>query len=238
VQFVHESLFFYCSAMYEWSMALATDSLLKQAVDSVICSLCYIHPHFFSLLLEWMGIVIFGGMESYTDDHKDSQHSLGPLTDDLKADTEARSLSESRTPTLDYRPYILQDISHVVLEESHLFTLALACQSPAALCQLLESGFVMMLCQGLYEVSNRELRQHEEPMGVVLSEASTDAVKMAMDGGAAGGAASSAARQRMFPEGHGSFPDMSSQSAGELLCTCLWQNSQCLFRLENLWFFV
>lgn len=210
----------YCSAMYEWSMALATDSLLKQAVDSVICSLCYIHPHFFSLLLEWMGIVIFGGMESYTDDHKDSQHSLGPLTDDLKADPEARSLSESRTPTLDYRPYILQDISHLVLEESHLFTLALACQSPAALRQLLESGFVMMLCQGLYEVSSRELRQHEEPM-VVLSEASTDAVKMAMD--VAGGvhAAASAARQRMFPDGQGAFPDMASQSAGELLSTCL-----------------
>lgn len=206
-----------CSAMYEWSTTLASDTLLKQAVDSVICSLCFIHPHFFSLLLEWMGVIIYRGMESFTDDHKDIQHHLGPLTDDLKADTEAaRGITESRMSDLDYPPCILPDINHMMLEELHLFTLARACQSPAALRQLLNSGFVLALCQGLFEVSSREMRQHDEPM-IILSDVSTDAVKMAMDGGA-GANSHGSAKPRMFVNRQGSSSDVSSQPGGEAFC--------------------
>ena len=84
----HEIVFF--SSLYEWSMVLASDCVLKQAVDNVICSICYIHPIFFGLLLEWMGIVI--ASESCTDDSKDIQQVQSLLTDDLKADNEAREI--------------------------------------------------------------------------------------------------------------------------------------------------
>ena len=74
--------------MYEWSMVLPATSTLKQAVDTVICSFCYIRPEYFTTLLEWIGVIVGVDLSraSVTDDHKDS-HGGGArhvaMTDDL-----------------------------------------------------------------------------------------------------------------------------------------------------------
>lgn len=165
--------------MYDWSMVLAPDSALKRAVDCVICSICYVHPEFFALLLEWMGIMVRADIsrtELYTDDHKDSQQNQ-PLTDDVKEarggtniaidglETTSSTNASASNGETDYQPFVLQELRRICLRESYLSTLAVACQSPLALQQLLESGFIAMLCQGLYEVGSRELRsQRDDPM--------------------------------------------------------------------------
>ena len=183
------------SSMYEWSIVLPPASPLKRAVDSVICALCYIHPQFFSTLLEWMGIVINVEISAITDDHKDTQQTA--MTDDSKADNEARarqpiSTEESRSVGLSqplgnrtepsFQPLVLQEFGHMILDEAHLSTLAVACQSPEALRLLLDSGFVGVLCQGIYEFCTREMLRYSDT--IVHPEVFTDAVKSGGSGSA------------------------------------------------------
>ena len=156
-------------------MVLSSASTQKQAVDAVICSVCYIHPEYFATLLEWMGIVISVDFSHacVTDDHKDSQahQRQEAMTDDLKATTEAaHQMTASIGQGL--QPVLLQDFSHMMLDESHLSTLAMACQSPVSLRQLVGSNFLAVLCQGLYEFCIQEMAKYGEP--VITSEMFTD----------------------------------------------------------------
>ena len=152
-------------------MVLTPGSTLKKAVDVVICSLCYIRPEYFSLVLEWMGIVVSLDLSTaaITDDNKeDQQHQQGALTDDSKAeaDSEARqawAVWNDGAPA--YQPTGVQDFGHMILDDLHLSTLAVACQSPGALKQLLGSGFVAVLCQGLFEFCTREMLRCSDSLG-------------------------------------------------------------------------
>jgi len=113
--------------------------------------------------MEWLGIVIppeYGLTASICDDRKDS--SQYSMTDDSKEANSVRAQSESAAGASDRNeegeatgPVILQDFRHMCLDENHLQTLALACQSPLANKQLLESGFPAVLAQGLFEFCNR-----------------------------------------------------------------------------------
>ena len=172
--------------MYEWSTVLAYDSPLKKAVDSVICSMCFVHPQYFSTILEWLGIITPGisfdlSSAAVTDDHKDSQQqsqqAQEPMTDDLKADS-ARLANTNRShhSTMAIPPVLLQEFTHLILDESHLSTLATTCQSEDALQQLLDAGFVAVLCQGVYEFCSRELLRHSGCLPTV-SEPVPDSVK-------------------------------------------------------------
>jgi len=111
--------------------------------------------------MEWMGIVItpeFGLTASISDDRKDSSHYHDMMTDDSKED--ARSALDQEThlapgPDDAETPVIVPDSQHMRLDESHLQTLAVACQSHLATKQLLESGFPAKLARGLFEFCNR-----------------------------------------------------------------------------------
>ena len=150
----------YSSCLYEWSVTLPVECSLKKAVNSVICSMCYVHPEYFTFLLEWMGVVVQLDMNAaLTDDHKDSRHfqpvllSHECMTDDSKEATGAVAASQSS--------HLLHlTLTNLNLDESHLSTLAVACQSPQALQQLLGYGFPAILCQGLYEFCMRESATH------------------------------------------------------------------------------
>ncbi|XP_035388617.1 baculoviral IAP repeat-containing protein 6 isoform X5 [Electrophorus electricus] len=125
--------------LYNWSMSLPCNMVLKKAVDSLLCSICHIHPNYFSLLMSWMGLVAPPAAQTQaqrrlamTDDGK-KQHELrgaAALTDDSK---------HARGPT-PVPP---------ALSESQLATLAAASQSPGAIRQLLESGLPGLLVRGL-----------------------------------------------------------------------------------------
>ncbi|KAL6067514.1 hypothetical protein STEG23_018218, partial [Scotinomys teguina] len=115
--------------LFNWSMSLPCNMVLKKAVDSLLCSMCHIHPNYFSLLMGWMGIipppVQCHHRLSMTDDSK-KQDLSSSLTDDSK---------NAQAP--------------LALTESHLATLASSSQSPEAIKQLLDSGLPSLLVRSL-----------------------------------------------------------------------------------------
>jgi hypothetical protein len=74
-----------------------------------------------------------------TDDSKEANSALGE-----SEETSEPSANNGR-----------QGFKNLHLDNSHLSTLALACQSTLATKQLLESGFPAVLAQGLFEICNR-----------------------------------------------------------------------------------
>ena len=143
------------SSVFEWSTVLKPDSALKRAMDWVICAMCYVQTDFFSNILEWMGIAVNHYNEvdqSVTDDLKDSSQQAytgqESLTDDCKkasAGNGQQGVYSSSGQSLEFHEY-----GHMVLDVSHLATLAAACQSPRALNMLLASGFP---CESKYSIS-------------------------------------------------------------------------------------
>lgn len=149
-------IFNFYSCLYEWSSVLGVESHLKKAVDFVLCAICHICPDSFTRIMEWIGIMItpeFGLTASIPDDRKDGSRYHSLMTDDSKEASSALAESEENGEQAGLT--ILQEIKHLCLDERHLFTLALACQSPLATRQLLESGFPAVLAQGLFEFCNR-----------------------------------------------------------------------------------
>ncbi|ELT93547.1 hypothetical protein CAPTEDRAFT_223860 [Capitella teleta] len=141
------------SVLYEWSIGLSPSSLLKRAVDWVMCSLCFIQPSSFSTLMNLSGILL---PVAITDDHKDQ----AALTDDHKAD-DPSALS------------LHLELSSSALSESHLSMLAVTCQSPEALRLLLDSGFVAVLCQAIYEFCLAQVEALRSPSSSSSSSSSS-----------------------------------------------------------------
>uniref|UniRef100_A0A2K5YE67 Baculoviral IAP repeat containing 6 n=1 Tax=Mandrillus leucophaeus TaxID=9568 RepID=A0A2K5YE67_MANLE len=146
--------------LFNWSMSLPCNMVLKKAVDSLLCSMCHVHPNYFSLLMGWMGItpppVQCHHRLSMTDDSK-KQDLSSSLTDDSK---------NAQAP--------------LSLTESHLATLASSSQSPEAIKQLLDSGLPSLLVRSLasfcfshisnsesiaqsIDISQDKLRRHHVP---------------------------------------------------------------------------
>lgn len=113
-------------------MSLPCNIVLKKAVDSLLCSMCHIHPSYFSLLMSWMGIV-----SAPSSSHSQAPHRRLAMTDDGKKQ----------------QIQLNDDFKHlrppVNLSESQLTTLAAASQSPGAIEQLLDSGLPSFLVRSL-----------------------------------------------------------------------------------------
>ncbi|XP_041353670.1 baculoviral IAP repeat-containing protein 6-like isoform X2 [Gigantopelta aegis] len=153
--------------LYEWSAILPVESLLKKAIDYVMCSMCHIQPEFFTTILEWMRIIISFNSSlnaSISDDCKDFHFHQGTMTDDSK---EANPQPERNR----YSPAVtLQEFRHMTLNKSRLATLAVVCMSPVAIKQLLDSGFPAVLAQILYEFCKKEMTQAEDDVSESTSQ--------------------------------------------------------------------
>uniref|UniRef100_A0AAX7SCW2 Dual E2 ubiquitin-conjugating enzyme/E3 ubiquitin-protein ligase BIRC6 n=1 Tax=Astatotilapia calliptera TaxID=8154 RepID=A0AAX7SCW2_ASTCA len=124
--------------LYNWSMSLPCNIVLKKAVDSLLCSMCHIHPSYFSLLMSWMGIV-----SPPIATHSQAQQRRLAMTDDGKKQHDANTTAAGLTDDSKHaRP-------HINLSESQLTTLAAASQSPGAIEQLLDSGLPSLLVRSL-----------------------------------------------------------------------------------------
>lgn len=160
---------------------LKSDSALKKSVDYVLCSVCHINPEYFSQLLIWMGVIVNGEVSmtaSVCDDRKDGGLHQECLTDDSK---EANSIQrqqsmDTSSPVVDLP---VPGFRHIVLEEAHLSTLSLACKSPVAIKQLLDSGFPAVLAQGLFEFCSKVMSHLTD--GFVNLEGLTDTSKTMND---------------------------------------------------------
>lgn len=121
-------------------MSLPCNLVLKKAVDSLLCSMCHIHPSYFTLLMSWMKIV-----SGPTASHSQAQQRRLAMTDDGKKQHDAHANAAGLT----------DDSKHtrppVNLSESQLTTLAAASQSPGAIEQLLDSGLPSLLVRSLVQ---------------------------------------------------------------------------------------
>ncbi|XP_049817886.1 baculoviral IAP repeat-containing protein 6 isoform X3 [Aethina tumida] len=126
---------------------------LKYALDSLLCSMCYISPEFYPLLLYRMGILIpklsTDHAASISDDCKEPES----MTDDYKCDYQGSSEW--------YNHLHLGQLSKFVYDE--LETIALVSRSSTAIRQLLDSGFPKLLNQVIMEFC---LRQTDDTKGL------------------------------------------------------------------------
>ncbi|XP_035256804.1 baculoviral IAP repeat-containing protein 6 [Anguilla anguilla] len=143
--------------LYSWSMSLPCNMVLKKAVDSLLCSMCHIHPSYFSLLMGWMGIIAPPPARSQAQ-HRLSMTDDGKKQQDLSAAAQTDDSKHAQAP--------------IALSESQLATLAAASQSPEAIKQLLDSGLPSLLvrslasfCCGLLSSSDLPLPAPAEPPG-------------------------------------------------------------------------
>uniref|UniRef100_A0A8C0J634 Baculoviral IAP repeat containing 6 n=1 Tax=Chelonoidis abingdonii TaxID=106734 RepID=A0A8C0J634_CHEAB len=116
-------------SLFNWSMSLPCNMVLKKAVDSLLCSMCHIHPNYFSLLMGWMGI---------NPPPMQCQHRLSMTDDSKKQDLSSSLTDDSKNAQ-----------APLALTESHLATLAASSQSPEAIKQLLDSGLPSLLVRSL-----------------------------------------------------------------------------------------
>lgn len=114
-----------CRSLFDWTLRIHGPR--KQAIDALICSLCYINSRYLSYLLEWSGIR--STTTSRTDDSKRGD-AQAPVTDDAKASWSAQ-LQPPR------------------LTEAHLLTLGMAAQSEAALGPLIDSQLLTHLTKAI-----------------------------------------------------------------------------------------
>lgn len=140
-------------------MSLPCNIVLKKAVDSLLCSMCHIHPSYFSLLMSWMGIVSVPSAS-----HSQAQHHRLAMTDDGKKQHDANTNASGLT----------DDSKHarppVSLSESQLTTLAAASQSPGAIEQLLDSGLPSLLVRSLAQFCVGLLASADLPLPAAQAE--------------------------------------------------------------------
>lgn len=129
--------------VYELKNISQSNISLKYSLDSLLCSICYIRPEFFPLLLQKIGVLVpnlsTDHQASISDDRKDCES----LTDDSKRRFEATSEW--------YGHLVIGQLSNLNLTREQLETIALVCRSPTAIQQLLDSGLPKLLNSAILE---------------------------------------------------------------------------------------
>ncbi|XP_064535866.1 baculoviral IAP repeat-containing protein 6 isoform X5 [Drosophila montana] len=133
---------------YRWIAELEHDEPLKSSFDALICALCYIKPELFNQLLVKLGVKLEQQPRGKTDDSK-VQSGCAWFR---------REGTENLTQLLQYPAF--------------LKTLALACQSPVAVYQMLDSGLPKLLAHAIYEYCTHMLQTTEVQSVVPTTAAS------------------------------------------------------------------
>lgn len=142
--------------VYRWTLLLPVKSGVKAALDSVLCSMCYIQPDLFPALLRTIGAVAPaaspGPEPGATDDLKDMDHDL---EQEGGGGAGAMGVGAAMGMT-DDRKQLDAWSSNIHLSEGQLMTIALVSQSPPAVKHLLESGLLSFLSSSLLDFCFRE----------------------------------------------------------------------------------
>lgn len=133
-------------AIYKFNMIATKNIPLKCALDSLLCSLCYIKSELFPLLLQRMGVLIpnlsTDRAASVSDDRKDSEG----MTDDSK------QIFENTSEW--YGHLVISELPYLDLSSDQLETIALVSRSPTAIKQLLDSGLPKLLNSAVLQFCN------------------------------------------------------------------------------------
>lgn len=169
-------------ALYNWLCVVQDESPMKFSIDSMMCSICCIRPEFFNLLLRKMNVLVPNQTSScISDDRKDNES----MTDDNKqheynhshshSSTHSHSHSLLLTPTRShthpltlpeewYCHYSIENLSKLTLTSGQLQTISMACQSPLAIYQLIDSGlpnlFTSAILEFCHRMSNRDTQEN------------------------------------------------------------------------------
>ncbi|XP_065072528.1 baculoviral IAP repeat-containing protein 6 isoform X2 [Ochlerotatus camptorhynchus] len=143
--------------LYDWNQELDHDEPLKKAIDAMLCSTCCIRPELFTMLLKRMGVLVpnlsTDLTASISDDRKDGEC----ITDDIK--------QEESDAAEWYSHLVIEDLSRLYLSKAHLATISMACQSPLAVQQLIDSGLPNLLTSVILDFCHRALNsinQHQK----------------------------------------------------------------------------
>ncbi|XP_062126380.1 baculoviral IAP repeat-containing protein 6 isoform X3 [Drosophila sulfurigaster albostrigata] len=112
---------------YQWIAELEHDEPLKSSFDSLLCALCNIKSELFNQLLIKLGIKMEQQTRSKTDDSKVQSGSAW------------------------FRREGGDNLTLLLQRPAFLKTLALACQSPIAVYQMLDSGLPKLLAHAVFE---------------------------------------------------------------------------------------
>lgn len=134
-------------ALYNWLQVVVDDSPMKMSIDSMLCSICCIRPEFFNLLLRKMGVLVPNQVACISDDRKDNES----MTDDNKQ-------HEYNTEEW-YCHYSIESLSKLALKTAQLQTIAMSCQSPLAIYQLIDSGLPNLFTSAILEFCHRMSNQ-------------------------------------------------------------------------------
>ncbi|KAJ8724125.1 hypothetical protein PYW07_008105 [Mythimna separata] len=132
--------------VYTWVKDVPESSLLKKSLDAILCSMCYIRPELFRMLLEHMDIPM------------DQDECMEGLTDDTKVQSPSSSspLPSSSAPpgpvSWEARGWQLQ-------------TIAAAAMSPAATLALLHSRLPAAVVKAISDFSEAKLESIKEQRG-------------------------------------------------------------------------
>lgn len=159
--------------VYKWLLEVPDSSPTKTAIDALLCSICCVRPEFFTLLLKKMEILVpnstvpdSNASSSISDDRKDNES----MTDDNKQQ-EYNSIGSCS----------IQSLSKINLSKSQLDTIALACQSPLAVYQLIDSGlpnlFTSAILEFCHKMSNRDAINQKKQQQQQPDQSLTDADK-------------------------------------------------------------
>lgn len=131
--------------LYTWLQVVPEESPMKLSIDSMMCSICCIRPEYFNLLLRKMNVLVKNqnSSGSISDDRKDNES----MTDDNKQ-------HEYNTEEW-YCHYSIENLSDLTLTTSQLQTIAMACQSPLAIYQLIDSGLPNLFTSAILEFCHR-----------------------------------------------------------------------------------
>ncbi|XP_053613474.1 baculoviral IAP repeat-containing protein 6 isoform X2 [Plodia interpunctella] len=137
-QLITDDLF---ELVYTWVQDVPETSLLKEALDAVLCSMCYIRPELFRMLLEHMDIPL------------DNDESMEGLTDDTKVHSwPARAGARDTGVAWAAAGWQLQSV-------------AVCAQSPAATLLLLHCRLSAAAVAAVAEFSEKKLEQIKEQLG-------------------------------------------------------------------------
>ncbi|XP_047034012.1 baculoviral IAP repeat-containing protein 6 isoform X2 [Helicoverpa zea] len=141
--------------VYTWVKDVPESSLLKKSLDAILCSMCYIRPELFRMLLEHMDIPM------------DQDESMEGLTDDTKVQ------SPSATPSAPSSSATAAPVSWEA-RGWQLQTIAAAAMSPAATLALLHSRLPAAVVKAIADFSEAKLELIKNQQGTAEDVQMTD----------------------------------------------------------------
>lgn len=156
--------------VFKWSEVASKNLALKNSLDCLMCSLCYVKTGLFPILLQRMRVLVPNMSTDLTASISDDRKDLESMTDDIKQNFE----NEAEW----YGRLIIGNMTQLKLTSAQLGTIAMSSRSPPVIQQLLDSGLPKLLIKAILEFC---IPQSSEPIPMAELESVTAVLKFFAD---------------------------------------------------------